>query len=209
MSDADTRIQRLYRAKSSAEVEAGYDDWAGDYESDLASFGYRIPGVAAGLFGRFVSTDAASVLDAGCGTGLMGQLLQTLGYRSITGIDLSEGMLRIAERTGAYASLKKMRLGDRMDFDDELFDATTAIGVLTPGHAGPEALNEMIRVTRRGGHLIVSMRADGDAGRPYVDAADALEAEGRWRKLYSTPPFFSMPKGEPEVQHFVCVFRTI
>lgn len=209
MTDVDTRIQRLYRAKTSAEVEASYDEWAGDYESDLESFGYRIPAVAAGLFGRFVAPDDAVVLDAGCGSGLMGQLLQVLGYANITGIDLSDGMLRVAERTGAYASLRKMRLGERLDFDDDAFDATTAIGVLTPGHAGPEALEELIRVTKPGGHLIISMRADGDAGRPYVDAADALESDGRWRRLHGTPAFFSMPKGEPDVQHFVSVYQTL
>jgi len=208
MSDVDTRIQRLYRAKSSVEVEATYDDWAADYESDLESFGYRIPGVAAGLFGRFVNPDDTVILDAGCGTGLMGQLLQVLGYTRIIGIDFSDGMLRAAERAGAYSSLRRMRLGDRLDFDDDAFDATTAIGVLTPGHAGPDAFGELIRVTKPEGHLIISMRADGDAGRPYVDAADAIEREGRWRRLHGTPAFFSMPKGEPDVQHFVSVYQT-
>lgn len=209
MSDVETRIQRLYRSKTSAEVEASYDEWAGDYETDLESFGYRIPGVAAGLFGRFVPPDDAMVLDAGCGTGLMGQLLRILGYQSITGIDLSDGMLGVAADSGAYASLRKMRLGDRLDFDDDVFTATTAIGVLTPGHAGPESLEELIRVTKAGGHLIVSMRADGEVGRPYTDVADALESDGRWRALYSTPPFFSMPKGEPEVQHLVSTFQVL
>ncbi len=50
-----------------------------------------------------------------------------------------------------------MDLGARLDFPDDRFAASTALGVLTPGHAPPTALDEMLRVTRPGGHLIFTV----------------------------------------------------
>jgi len=144
--DFDDWAGRVYGAKSNQELKDKYDTWAADYDRDVESVGYRSPAIAAGLFGRYVAPDAGEILDAGCGTGLLGDLLNTLGYRALVGIDLSPEMLARAEARGTYGELRAMALGARLDFADDRFAASTALGVLTPGHAPPTALDEMLRV---------------------------------------------------------------
>jgi predicted TPR repeat methyltransferase len=198
----DTWLERVYHARSAEELETGYDGWAGDYDADLASFGYRIPAIAAGLFGRHVPAGAGPVLDAGCGTGLIGETLNRLGYGALTGIDLSEGMLAQARRKGVYAALHRMKLGGPLDLPDDHFAATTAIGVLTAGHARPDAFDELIRATRPGGAMIFSIRVDTEPGTGFQQA-------GKWQEVERTEAFQSMPSGEPEVLHRVFVYRIL
>jgi predicted TPR repeat methyltransferase len=148
---------RVYGAKSNEELKQKYDAWAADYDRDVESVRYSLPALAAGLIGRYVAPDAGEVLDAGCGTGLLGDPLHLLGYQALAGIDLSREMLARAEARGVYQELCAMDLGARLDFADDRFAASTALGVLTPGHAPPTALDEMLRVTGPGGHLIFTV----------------------------------------------------
>jgi SAM-dependent methyltransferase len=54
----------------------------------------------------------ARILDAGCGTGLAGQILAARGYRNVEGLDLSAGMLREAGKKARYAALHQQTLGE-------------------------------------------------------------------------------------------------
>jgi predicted TPR repeat methyltransferase len=95
-SQRDKRLQNVYSARSDEELAGSYDEWAQDYEDDMLSLGYAIPAVAAGFVGRHVPP-AGSVLDAGAGTGLFGEILRLLGYEDLIGIDISERMLGKAD----------------------------------------------------------------------------------------------------------------
>ena len=54
---------------------------------------------------RHLPTGRGPILDAGCGTGLVGEALSVLGYDPVIGCDLSQGMLDHAARRGGYADL--------------------------------------------------------------------------------------------------------
>ena len=62
----------VYGAKSTDEVAALYDRWADTYDSEMAVAGYRHPSICLALLARHLPRGAAPVLDAGCGTGLVG-----------------------------------------------------------------------------------------------------------------------------------------
>jgi len=101
-----------------------------------------------------------SVLDVGCGTGLVGQELAATGYRTIDGIDLSPEMIEIARSRNVYRSLtagvditQAMPAGFR-----RIADIVTVAGVFTVGHVPPEALPNVLEMARPGGFLIVSVR---------------------------------------------------
>ena len=49
-----------------------------------------------------------SIVDLGCGTGLVGEQLYNLGYKNIDGMDLSENMLKDAEEKGIYRYLRNI-----------------------------------------------------------------------------------------------------
>ena len=208
MSDEEpTNVARSYAAETPAQQEAAYDDWAGSYEPELCAMGYRLPAVAAAVFTRFVPPGTAPLLDAGCGGGIQAEALALLGYGPFTGIDFSTGMLAVARAKGLYAALHRMTLGERLGFDDDAFAATLSIGVITPKHAPPGSFDELLRVTRPGGRVVFSLRDDPAQDPAYPAAVRAHAEAGRWREVFSTEGFRSMPYGEPEVSHRIHVYE--
>jgi predicted TPR repeat methyltransferase len=202
----DHRIQRVYSARDNRELEERYDEWAAQYDHDLTeALGWLGPKAAAEALVRFVSTDA-KVLDAGAGTGLVGVELRRLGFTHVTGIDLSNGMLAQAQRTGAYEALKREVLGEPLGFPDGAFDAVISVGTLTIGHAPPHSLDELVRVTRRGGKVVFSMRPDHYERGGFRVKQDEIERAGRWKLVERGERFKPIAK-EPEVEHEIWVYE--
>ena len=189
----EERLDQVYGAKSNRELRAFYDQWAADYDRDLQAFGYSYPAPIAGLVARYVTERDAPILDAGVGTGIVGEVLNILGYQRLTGIDLSDGMLARAQSKGLYAELKRQVLGETLDFSDNHFAAVVSAGVLTTGHAPPSCLDELIRITRSGGHLIFSLSTPAYERSGFKAKLDALGADGRWREVEVTPAWCALP----------------
>src|SRR4051794_22592253 len=113
------------------EVTDRYDEWARRYDDDLASWSYQAPTVVAETVVTRQST-AGSVLDVGCGTGLVGRALRARGFTGqILGVDISQASLEIAQRAGAYDSLAHADLQQRLAFDSDSVDAVVCVGVMT------------------------------------------------------------------------------
>jgi predicted TPR repeat methyltransferase len=189
----ERRLEQVHAAKSNAELRALYDAWAAQYDQDLQAFGYSYPPAIAGLVGRYVREREAPILDAGAGTGIVGEVLSILGYTCLTGIDLSDCMLAVARAKGVYSALKNQTLGERLDFADDSFAAVVSAGVLTTGHAPPSCLDELIRVLRPGGHLIFTLSLPLYETGGFRSKLDALSAAGRWRAIETTPTWCALP----------------
>jgi predicted TPR repeat methyltransferase len=157
----NTYVQRSYGLGGADEARALYDEWAASYDADLAdeSQGYVAPALAADTVVRVAGVDGA-ILDAGCGTGLVGAELAQRGARVIDGVDVSEGMLEQARATGAYRSLAPADLTRALSAADGTYDVVVCVGTLTHGHVGPSALAEFVRVTRPGGHVVATVLDD-------------------------------------------------
>jgi SAM-dependent methyltransferase len=190
---ADAWLDRVYHSGDAAALAASYDEWAATYDCDMLSIGYANTAVAAGLVGRHVHDRDSPILEAGVGTGALGHTLAIMGYRRLVGIDMSEGMLAKARARNVYTDLRNRVLGEALDFDDASFAAIVSFGVFTPGHAPPAAFDELIRITRPGGHLIftVSTAAWREAG--FEAKLGALEASGRMRLVEATAEYRPMP----------------
>ena len=208
--EASSRIlQKVYSAKTTAELEEAYDQWADDYDSHVTGFGYKSPAVAVGLFGRYVQDRNAPVLDAGTGTGLVGELLMTMGYCNLVGIDLSRGMLAKAQQTGAYNEVRQMVLGEALDFSDNSFGASQSVGVFTAGHAPASAFDELTRVVAPGGHIIFSLLESVRVENGFEAKFEALAKAGRWKLVEKTPIFAALPYEDPAILHRVFVFQVL
>ena len=111
------------------EVADRYDEWALSYDNDLASWSYQAPAlVAETVVTRHPA--AASVLDVGCGTGLVGRALRARGFTGqILGLDISQASLEITPSSPeTYDSLERADLQQRLGFKDDSVDAVVCWG---------------------------------------------------------------------------------
>ncbi|MDA0988428.1 MAG: class I SAM-dependent methyltransferase [Chloroflexi bacterium] len=201
------KVQWIYSSRDNRELEERYDEWASEYNKDLAAdFSYLAPERAARVFASHVPRHAR-ILDAGAGTGLVGEELSRLGYNQIFAMDLSQGMLEEARKKDIYLEFRQMVMGEPLDYATDSFDAVISVGVLTVGHAPASSFDELIRITRQGGHIAFSMRPDVYENSRFKDKQDSLELENKWRLVELSPKFQPLPKGEPDVYHQVWVYQ--
>ena len=201
------RVQWVYAAENNEQLADRYDQWAKDYDSDLKDvFDWRSPELTAEFLAKYVSRESR-ILDAGAGTGLVGQALASLGYENLEAMDMSPGMLDQARKKAVYKDLHQMVMGDALGFATGAFDAVIAVGVLTLGHAPASSLDELARITKAGGYVIFTVRTDLYENGQFKEKQDGLAAEGRWRLVEASEEFQPLPKGEPEVMHQVWVYQ--
>lgn len=134
-----------------ANVDAGYAQWAEDYdEPGNDTIAAEEPAVRE-LLDRL---PAGSVLDAACGTGRHAAHLCERGRRVI-GVDGSQAML---DRAAAKLPSVDLRLGELTALplaDGEVTGAVCALALSHLSELGP-AVMELARVLKPGGRLIVS-----------------------------------------------------
>lgn len=189
-------LDSVYGAASPEDIAAKYSDWAETYDSEMAGLGYRHPTVCLALLCRHLPAGAAPILDAGAGTGLIGEWLKIVGYPSAEALDISEGMLAVARRKGVYDKLHCGAMGGTLDLTSDHFAGAVCAGVFTVGHVGPEGLDELARVVRPGGVLVLTVK-----DRTWEDGFEARvserQAAGAWQVIEETPSYVSMP-GRPD-----------
>ena len=165
-----------------------YDEWAARYDQEVGGDSYRAPQVTASLVracGESLAPLAAdaqpSVIDAGCGTGLVGECLAELGYECVDGFDLSNEMVEQARARGCYR-----RLWGGVDMSipitvapDGSYDVAVSTGVFTPGHVPASALDHLVALVRPGGVAIVSTRHQYVADTDFDARVDQMVAAGQ------------------------------
>ncbi len=108
-----------------------FDRFAGTFEQNLEALGYQAPRLVVESLVRLrpASAPPAGILDAGCGTGLCGPLLQPLASR-LTGVDLSPAMVAQARQKGVYDALVVGELCAFMSERPAEFDVIVAADTL-------------------------------------------------------------------------------
>jgi predicted TPR repeat methyltransferase len=185
-------LAAVYTAGGPEDVAALYDRWSATYDAEMHAAGYRHPTICLALLTRHLPAGAAPLLDAGAGTGLIAEWLGTVGYPHVEALDISEGMLAQAAKKGVYKALHCGMLGGPLAFADGYFAGVVSTGVFTTGHVGAEALDELLRITRAGGVLAMTVKDTvWDGG--FAARIAAMEAEGLIELAEETPPYVSMP----------------
>ncbi|MEM0925734.1 MAG: methyltransferase domain-containing protein, partial [Planctomycetota bacterium] len=105
-----------------AYIRRVFDEFAETFEGHLGSLGYIAPKQLALLMRRRLESASGQfdVLDVGCGTGLMADILRPYA-KNLIGIDLSEGMLKKA-KPKAYDQLHCREMVDYMVDQRDTFD---------------------------------------------------------------------------------------
>lgn len=105
------------------------------------------------------------VLDAGCGTGIpVARWLVARGYE-VTGIDLSEKMLRLARKNVPTAYFLKMDMTN-LDFEADSFDGLVAMYsvIHVPRRIHARLFKEFHRILHPNGVMLVSLGSSGWQG---------------------------------------------
>ena len=184
----DGHLGAVYGARDMGQVAAAYDAWAETYEVEMRAAGYRHPSVGLALLARHLPRGAGPILDAGAGTGLIGEWLAILGYRQVEALDLSAGMLAVATRKRVYTRLTQAAMGGPLPYADATFAAVVSTGVFTTGHVGAEALPELFRICRPGGVIVLTVKLT-----VWQDGIDGWLAANTITRVETTAPYVSMP----------------
>lgn len=180
---------------SDAYVRQVFDSFAASFDARLADLGYQAPALVAGWVERERSSAGAAqpeqpawtVIDAGCGTGLLGPLLRPHA-RQLVGVDLSGGMLRKAAQRRVYDALHEAELVAFLEAWAAPVDLIACADTLC--YLGP--LEPFAHAARRallpGGRLVATVEAhaeeSGGEVKPDLALPDhRLHGHGRYSHL--------------------------
>lgn len=144
--------------------------------------------VTATVAGLTRGRTSLTILDAGCGTG---KLLESLGTYRAYGVELASQAFPYLRRRSLDNAVRATVL--RIPFPDETFDMVVSMdviyGIESPGDA--EALREMGRVLKTGGHLLLNLPSYEFMRSPHDAAVHTRQryTRGRLRALLAGAGF--------------------
>lgn len=173
-------------------VEGLFNGYADDFEPHLLRLGYRAHERVVQQLRSHCAPPWGSVLDLGCGTGLVGRLVRAQARR-VVGIDVAERMVEQARRTGSYDEVVHADLADWLAHaprdapQDALsrHDAALAADVFIYVGAIDGVLRDLRQHLRPGGWLSFSVEALDDGAGDFCvqDSLRYAHSEAYLRRL--------------------------
>lgn len=154
------------------QLRTEFNEWARAGKGADMEQGHRPVGEQA--IARMEVPADARVLDVGCGSGWATRLLADYANRGrVTGIDISDGMLRVArEASTSHPNVDfEVASAERLPFADDEFTHAFSMESLYYYENIPKALSEIHRVLRPGGRFfaVVDMYRESEATHQWID----------------------------------------
>ena len=196
MTDDTPDLNAAYGLKTTEESKRLYAEWAGDYDAGFAAReDYQLHIHTARAFVR--AGGQGPVLDVGAGTGLCGAVLAELGVGPLDATDISAEMLDQAMRKDIYRDAIEADLNKGIPAPPESYAGLVSSGTFTTGHVGPEAIDALLRVARRGAVFALSVNARHYDSAGFASKFDALQNGSiQSLKLEETPIYGDLASGE-------------
>ncbi|KAI1123812.1 S-adenosyl-L-methionine-dependent methyltransferase [Nemania abortiva] len=194
LARSDKNVKSAHALADSSEAQIFYDKWAPNYDEELKAKGYASPRRCVEALISNVpppTSGKLKILDAACGTGLVGECLaqsSLAGQFIVDGVDLSADMLAEARVKGVYRDLETANLEERVEKQDSSYDLVMCVGALTKGHIGPNVLVEFARLTAKDGLIAATVHGDVWESGGYKAEIERLQDVGIVQ-IVNTEPF--------------------
>ncbi len=190
---------------SDAYVAKTFDSFADSFDQVLKGLEYKAPVLATDAVEVIYGPPAASLnlLDAGCGTGLCGDLLKPYAFK-LTGVDLSQKMLDKAEQRGCYQQLVQSELTAFIGLYQSEFDSIVSADTLVYFGDLRAVSRAVAAALKAGGYFIFTLErceADIDNGFKIHPHGRFSHTESYIRKVLETSGM-SVIKIEPAVLRY-------
>ncbi len=161
---------------SVAYVQELFDAFADSFDSVLSGLSYRAPELVAEAV-KQKGQSFSCVLDLGCGTGLCGQALQEEGIEtlSLTGVDLSTGMLEKARQRNIYNNLIQSDILSFLPLNEGRFDLIISADVFTYLGDLSKLFSGLHKALKSGGTVVFTVSENKENKDQY-----AFELSGRF-----------------------------
>ena len=204
--DTDNKIP-IYQLKSKEKVLDYYDNWTkkGQYNKDMVVWNYEAPQNTASLLNKHAIDKKINILDAGCGTGLVGKELKKYGYSNLTGVDFSQSMLDLIT-PGIYHTIDLIDLNEPLKYEDNTFDAIMCVGTFTYGHVKAHVLNEFIRIVNYQGLICFTINEGIYKEYEFDKKIDELTTNNQWEIIEFSKSTYIVNKN---IEAWLCIARKI
>ena len=159
-------------------------------------------------FVRPIISSQSEILDVGCGPGsITVGLARWATHGSVTGIDVGKEVLQAAQQLVHEAGCSNVSLEEasvyELPYEDSSFDLTYAHQVLQHLSDPVLAIQEMVRVTRPGGHVAVR-----DSDYYTMSCSPESQMIDEWRRIYRLVARHN--GAEPDAgRHFLAWFHQV
>ena len=195
----------IYKLTSKKKVLEYYDDWTNNaqFNQDMVDWKYTAPSNAAKLLHKHSPNKDIRILDAGCGSGLVGMELAKKGYINVTGADFSQNMMDLIPKN-IYKSLKLMDLNETLFYKKNSFDAIICVGTFTYGHVKARALDEFLRITKNNGLICFTVNEGVYNKYKFDKKIIELSKNNSWEMLELSKSSYIVNK---DVRAWLCIAK--
>lgn len=165
--------KRIYAASKGEKIENHqiyiqklFDNFADNYELVMQNLDYSVPMA----MGRIAGALEGRIVDLGCGTGLVGEIIKN-DRNKLIGVDISNKMLEVASAKKVYDKLIKDDIVSFLQNTSECFDWAIAADVF--GYIGD--LSPIIK-SLRNKKIIFSVEVSDEVASPFI-----LSLNGRYK----------------------------
>ena len=195
----------IYKLTSKKEVLEYYDNWTNNaqFNQDMVDWKYTAPSNATILLHKYSPNKDIQILDAGCGSGLVGMELAKNGYINITGADFSQSMMDLIPKN-IYKSLKLIDLNETLFYKENSFDAIICVGTFTYGHVKAHALDEFLRITKNNGLICFTVNEGIYNKYKFDKKITELSKNNSWKILKLSKSAYIVNK---DVHAWLCIAK--
>ena len=171
----------IYKLNTPEEILKYYKNWSANnnYEKDLEDWNYLAPLLSCQFFTSQKIDQNSLILDAGCGTGLVGKILKDKGYNNVEGLDFSNEMLDLIP-LDIYKKVYQADLNKKLQIPDNFYDHALCVGTFTYGHVRANAFDEFHRILKNSSYFVFSINEGVFKSYGFDKAISKFEENKKW-----------------------------